>query len=162
MRNLFFLIVTAAVLSSASCPYGGDSPSLSRRAPGDDGFLDQFVVDDSDSYTTTDFGTPVDDTHSLKAGARGPTLLEDFVLRTKITRFDHERIPERAVHARGAAAHGYFESYGDWSNLTAASFLSQAGKQPEFPPFCHRAGPGKADTVGDTTPVRKLLPNTDG
>ena len=63
---------------------------------GDDGFLDQFTVNDTDSFTTTDFGTPVDDRHSLKAGERGPTLLEDFVLRTKITRFDHERIPERA------------------------------------------------------------------
>ncbi|ESK89095.1 mycelial catalase cat1 [Moniliophthora roreri MCA 2997] len=152
MRNIFSLIVTAAVLSSAQCPYGSGSPSsLSRRATGDDGFLDQFVVDDSDSYTTTDTGTPVDDTHSLKAGARGPTLLEDFVLRTKITRFDHERIPERAVHARGAAAHGYFESYGDWSNLTAASFLSQAGKQtPIFLRFSTVTGSrGSSDTARD-------------
>uniref|UniRef100_A0A0W0FC69 Catalase n=1 Tax=Moniliophthora roreri TaxID=221103 RepID=A0A0W0FC69_MONRR len=151
MRSYFFLIVTAAILSSAQCPYGGDSPSLSRRASGDDGFLEQFVVDDSNSFTTTDFGTRVDDTHSLKAGDRGPTLIEDFVLRTKITRLDHERIPERAVHARGAAAHGYFESYRDWSNLTAASFLSQAGNTtPIFLRFSTVAGSrGSADTARD-------------
>ncbi|KAK7041614.1 hypothetical protein VNI00_009204 [Paramarasmius palmivorus] len=154
MRAIFVVIVTAAVLSSATCPYSAtyEDEHLSRREnPGEDGFMDQFVVDDSSSYTTTDFGTPVDDTHSLKAGQRGPTLLEDFVLRTKITRFDHERIPERAVHARGAAAHGYFESYGDWSNLTAASFLASAGKQtPIFLRFSTVAGSrGSADTARD-------------
>ncbi|KAK7038825.1 hypothetical protein VNI00_010455 [Paramarasmius palmivorus] len=153
MRAFFTVIATAAILSSATCPYSArdTGESLSRRAPGDDGFLEQFVVDDTDSYTTTDFGTPVDDTVSLKAGDRGPTLLEDFVFRTKITRFDHERIPERAVHARGAAAHGYFESYGDWSNLTAASFLSSAGKQtPIFLRFSTVAGSrGSSDTVRD-------------
>ncbi len=50
-----------------------------------------------------------DDQNSLRAGSRGPTLLEDFILREKITHFDHERIPERIVHARGSAAHGYFQ-----------------------------------------------------
>ncbi|KAL0059144.1 hypothetical protein AAF712_014116 [Marasmius tenuissimus] len=121
------------------------------RPPGDDGFLDQFVVDDSNATTTTDFGTHVDDTRSLKAGDSGPTLLEDFVLRTKITRFDHERIPERVVHARGAAAHGYFESYKDWSDITAASFLNKAGKQtPVFTRFSPVTGSrGSADTVRD-------------
>ena len=91
-------------LVNAVCPYaaaaaGGDvhkRDSTKERLPGDDGFLDKFYVDDTDSYTTTDFGTPVSDRRSLKAGERGPTLLEDFVLRTKITRFDHERVPERA------------------------------------------------------------------
>jgi catalase len=94
-----FTFVNAAVLVSAMCPIMNGGQSLRKRAnglPGDDGFLDQFKVDDSDSFTTTDSGTRVDDTHSLKAGQRGSTLLEDFVLRTKITRFDHERIPERA------------------------------------------------------------------
>jgi catalase len=58
---------------------------------------------------TTNQGTPISDNqNSLKAGARGPSLLEDFVLREKITHFDHERIPERIVHARGSGAHGYF------------------------------------------------------
>src|SRR4249919_3367569 len=67
---------------------------------------------DSD-FLTTSQGTRLSHTDdSLKAGERGPTLMEDFHLREKITHFDHERIPERVVHARGAAAHGVFESYG--------------------------------------------------
>jgi catalase len=93
-------IVLNALLASAACPFmqaGGENPHEKRdKVTGDDGFLDQFVVNDANTYTTTDFGTPVDDRNSLKAGERGPTLLEDFVMRTKITRFDHERIPERA------------------------------------------------------------------
>jgi catalase len=64
-----------------------------------------------------------DNHNSLKAGVRGPTLLEDFILREKITHFDHERIPERVVHARGAAAHGYFEVYKPLSQFTRADFL---------------------------------------
>ncbi|EHC63715.1 Catalase [Salmonella enterica subsp. enterica serovar Johannesburg str. S5-703] len=64
-----------------------------------------------------------DDQNSLRAGSRGPTLLEDFILREKITHFDHERIPERIVHARGSAAHGYFQPYKDLSDITKAAFL---------------------------------------
>src|SRR6201996_7205560 len=65
---------------------------------------------ESAAHLTTNQGIPVsDDQNQLKAGARGPVLLEDFVLREKITHFDHERIPERIVHARGTGAHGYFE-----------------------------------------------------
>ena len=99
--SLFTSILLNALLASAACPYMEAAGSKERRGdhptlPGDDGFLDKFVVDDTNSYTTTDTGTPVDDRTSLKAGERGPTLLQDFVLRTKITRFDHERIPERA------------------------------------------------------------------
>jgi catalase len=95
-------IVINALLASAACPFmegaGGES-NLRRRedkVEGDDGFLDQFTVNDDNTYTTTDSGTPVNDRTSLKAGIRGGVLLEDFVMRTKITRFDHERIPERA------------------------------------------------------------------
>src|SRR6476646_4534135 len=64
-----------------------------------------------------------DDQNSLKAGPRGPTLMEDFHLREKITHFDHERIPERVVHARGSAAHGYFQVYKSLAALTGAKFL---------------------------------------
>src|SRR4029079_10741379 len=72
--------------------------------------LDRVRVDSSDRALTTNQGVPVaDNQSSLKAGLRGPTLLEDFILREKITHFDHERIPERIVHARGSAAHGIFE-----------------------------------------------------
>ena len=72
--------------------------------------LDRVRVDSSDQMLTTNQGVPVaDNQNSLKAGFRGPALLQDFILREKITHFDHERIPERIVHARGSAAHGYFE-----------------------------------------------------
>ena len=92
-----------------------------------------------------------DNHHSLKAGGRGPTLLEDFILREKITHFDHERIPERAVHARGAGAHGFFEVYEDMTELTKAGFLSNPGVQtPVFARFSTVAGSrGSADTARD-------------
>lgn len=81
---------------------------------------------------TTNQGVPVaDNQNSLKGGPRGPTLLEDFILREKITHFDHERIPERIVHARGSGAHGVFECYASFAHLTAASFLKNQGKKTE-------------------------------
>ncbi|MCW2525548.1 MAG: catalase [Pseudonocardiales bacterium] len=107
----------------------------------------------SGQYLTTAQGLRVPDTdHSLKAGDRGPTLLEDFHLREKITHFDHERIPERVVHARGAAAHGVFESYGTAKSVTKAGFLTEKGKQtPVFTRFSTVLGSrGSADTVRDT------------
>ena len=77
-----------------------------------DGSLDSKRVNSVGQVLTTNQGVPVGNNQdSLKAGLRGPTLLEDFILREKITHFDHERIPERIVHARGSAAHGYFEAY---------------------------------------------------
>ena len=78
---------------------------------------------------TTNQGIPVSDNqNSLRASPRGPTLLEDFVLREKITHFDHERIPERIVHARGSAAHGYFELTRSLSKYTTARILTEVGK----------------------------------
>jgi catalase len=80
----------------------------------------------------TNQGIPIpDNQNSLKAGSRGPTLLEDFVLREKITHFDHERIPERIVHARGSGAHGYFQCYESCANLTKAAFLQDPKKKTE-------------------------------
>ena len=74
---------------------------------------------------TTNQGVAIaDNQNSLKAGLRGPTLLEDFILREKITHFDHERIPERIVHARGSAAHGYFEAYESMSAFTRFSTVA--------------------------------------
>jgi len=88
--------------------------------------------DEAGSFLTTAQGLRLPDTdHSLKAGERGPTLLEDFHLREKITHFDHERIPERVVHARGAAAHGVFESYGTGRSVTTAGFLAGKGLRTE-------------------------------
>ncbi|MFP8778515.1 catalase [Hydrogenophaga sp. RWCD_12] len=101
---------------------------------------------------TTNQGLLLSDNHnSLKAGARGPTLLEDFILREKITHFDHERIPERAVHARGAGAHGFFEVYQSESAITRAGFLCDPTVQtPVFARFSTVAGSrGSADTVRD-------------
>jgi catalase len=101
---------------------------------------------------TTNFGTPVSDDHnSLKAGPRGPVLLEDFVLREKIFHFDHERIPERVVHARGLAAHGYFELTDSLADYTTARILSETGvRTPVFTRFSTVAGnKGSADLARD-------------
>jgi catalase len=113
--------------------------------------LDGFTTDQA-PHLTTNQGLQIPDNHnSLKAGLRGPTLLEDFILREKITHFDHERIPERAVHARGAAAHGYFQVYKSMSQFTAADFLQDPdAKTPVFVRFSTVAGSrGSADTVRD-------------
>ena len=81
---------------------------------------------------TTNHGMPISDNqNSLRIGARGPTLLEDFILREKIFHFDHERIPERIVHARGSVAHGYFECTDPISDLTCASLFAEKGKRTE-------------------------------
>ncbi|MHC8561624.1 catalase [Streptomyces albidoflavus] len=101
---------------------------------------------------TTDQGVIVEHTDdSLRAGERGPTLLEDFHFREKITRFDHERIPERVVHARGAGAYGYFEPYASCAEFTRAAFLQDpAVRTPVFVRFSTVQGPrGSADTVRD-------------
>jgi len=116
------------------------------------GPLDRVRVDSANQTLTTNQGVPVaDNQNSLKAGLRGPALLEDFVLREKITHFDHERIPERIVHARGSAAHGYFENYAPLAQLTRASLFAEAGKRtPVFVRFSTVAGErGSADTVRD-------------
>ncbi|WP_370324611.1 catalase [Euzebya sp.] len=104
------------------------------------------------AHLTTSTGVRLRDTdHSLKAGPRGPTLLQDHHLREKITHFDHERIPERVVHARGAGAHGRFESYGTASTVTRAGFLAEGVTTPVFVRFSTVLGSrGSADTVRDT------------
>jgi catalase len=100
---------------------------------------------------TTAQGLRVDDAdNSLKAGDRGPTLLEDFHLREKITHFDHERIPERVVHARGAGAHGTFEAIDGLDDLCEAAFLRKGTQTPVFVRFSTVAGSrGSADTARD-------------
>ncbi|MFK8906160.1 catalase [Streptomyces sp. YS-3] len=101
---------------------------------------------------TTDQGVVVDHTDdSLRVGERGPTLLEDFHFREKLTHFDHERIPERVVHARGAGAYGYFQPYESCADFTQAAFLQDPDvKTPVFVRFSTVQGPrGSADTVRD-------------
>src|SRR5580658_5300034 len=103
-------------------------------------------------FMTTDHGLKInDDQNSLKAGDRGPTLLEDFILREKITHFDHERIPERVVHARGSAAHGSFKLYKPIPHLSKAGFLNDAGAEtPVFVRFSTVAGSrGSSDLARD-------------
>lgn len=109
-------------------------------------------ADGDDHRLTTNQGAVIaDNQNSLKSGARGPTLLEDFILREKITHFDHERIPERIVHARGSAAHGYFQPYKDLGRLTRAAFLRNPKEKTKvFVRFSTVAGgAGSADTVRD-------------
>jgi catalase len=116
------------------------------------GSLDRVRADGSGQRLTTNQGVPVaDNQNSLKAGLRGPALLKDFILREKITHFDHERIPERIVHARGSAAHGFFESYKKHSKLTRAAPFQEAGKiTPVFVRFSTVAGErGSKDTARD-------------
>jgi catalase len=116
------------------------------------GPLDRVRVDDTGRRLTTNQGVKVSDNQdSLKIGLRGPTAMEDFIFREKITHFDHERIPERVVHARGAGAHGYFESYHDLSPITRAALFSKAGKRTAtFVRFSTVVGSrGSADTARD-------------
>ncbi|PUE07067.1 catalase HPII [Limnohabitans sp. T6-5] len=114
--------------------------------------LDRVRVDSDGQMLTTNQGVPVSDNqNSLKAGLRGPVLLEDFILREKITHFDHERIPERIVHARGSGAHGYFECYEPLTHLTRAAPFQAANKStPVFVRFSTVAGErGSKDTARD-------------
>ncbi len=114
---------------------------------------------------TTDQGVPVtDDQNSLRAGARGPTLMDDFIMREKITHFDHERIPERVVHARGSGAHGYFQVYEPLTELTSAAFLQDPAVQtPVFVRFSTVVGfRGSADTVRDVRGFATKFYTTEG
>jgi catalase len=112
----------------------------------------QSTTDAADQALTTNQGLRINDNqNSLKAGERGPTLLEDFIMREKITHFDHERIPERIVHARGVAAHGYFELNDSLKEFTRAKFLTEVGKKtPVFVRFSTVAGSrGSTDLARD-------------
>jgi catalase len=114
--------------------------------------LSKNVEDSGGEFLTTNQGVRVNDNqNSLKAGDRGPSLLEDFILREKITHFDHERIPERVVHARGSAAHGYFQVYESMAQYTKAHFLQDPSvKTPVFVRFSTVAGSrGSTDLARD-------------
>jgi catalase len=126
-----------------------------RAKPGENavgGELGRVRADGGGQAMTTNQGVPIaDNQSSLKAGLRGPALLKDFILREKITHFDHERIPERIVHARGSAAHGFFECYEPLTDITCASLFAEAGKKtPVFVRFSTVAGErGSKDTARD-------------
>ncbi|MFI8193777.1 catalase [Streptomyces sp. NPDC085946] len=127
---------------------GPETVSPTGQATG----TDQARTAQAGAYLTTAQGARLYDTdHSLKAGPRGPVLLQDHHLREKIMHFDHERIPERVVHARGAAAHGVFRSYGTAATVTKAAFLAKDVETPVFVRFSTVLGSrGSSDTVRDT------------
>jgi catalase len=134
----------------ASDKVGAGEPPDGENAT--NGPLDRVRADSTGHALTTNQGVQVaQNQDSLKAGIRGPSLLEDFILREKITHFDHERIPERVVHARGSAAHGFFECTNPIPEYTRAAFLSEAGKRtPVFVRFSTVAGErGSTDTARD-------------
>jgi catalase len=129
-----------------------DTPSPSPQQTDKTRALDAHREEGSGEYLTTNHGARINHTDdSLKAGPRGPTLMEDFHLREKMTHFDHERIPERVVHARGSAAHGYFQVYESMSEFTRAKFLADPSlRTPVFVRFSTVVGfRGSADTVRD-------------
>jgi catalase len=143
---------TGSTLSEAapSAKVGAGKPNLGMN-PGNLP-LDRVRVDSTGRPLTTNLGVPIaDNQSSLKAGLRGPALLEDFILREKITHFDHERIPERIVHARGSAAHGFFECQKSMADVTRASLFAEAGKRtPVFVRFSTVIGErGSPDTPRD-------------
>ncbi|RYY53684.1 MAG: catalase, partial [Chitinophagaceae bacterium] len=113
--------------------------------------LAAHTEDPTGQFMTTNHGVRInDDVNSLKAGERGPSLLEDFIFREKMTHFDHERIPERVVHARGAGAHGVFKSYNNVPDYTKAAFLNTENETPVFVRFSTVAGSrGSTDLARD-------------
>ncbi|WP_230819024.1 catalase [Rheinheimera aquimaris] len=146
---------SAALTASSNTEHDGTAKTGDAATPGSNptvASLERMRVDAHGQPLTTNQGVAVaDNQSSLKAGLRGPTLLEDFILREKITHFDHERIPERIVHARGSAAHGYFEAYAAQTQYTRAAPFSEKGKiTPVFVRFSTVAGErGSKDTARD-------------
>ena len=140
--------------SSAQSAASGGNPAQLGDASivrGEGGETHQIAGGDVPVLTTQQ-GVPVaDDQNSLRIGRRGPTALEDFHFREKIFHFDHERIPERVVHARGFGAHGYFENYESLADITRADLFQRAGeKTPAFVRFSTVAGSkGSADLARD-------------
>ncbi|MDO8862079.1 catalase [Haliea sp. E1-2-M8] len=144
------------VLTASTTTEIGGTGKTGGAAPGGENAtitsLERVRVDASDRPLTTNQGVPISDNqNTLSVGLRGPSLLEDFVLREKLTHFDHERIPERVVHARGSGAHGYFEAYDALTEYTKAAPFGEKGKiTPVFARFSTVAGErGSKDTARD-------------
>ena len=123
-------------------PAPAQKPSQTNQSETKAADLAPFVEEGAGQVLTTNQGTRVnDDQNTLKAGDRGPSLIEDFHFREKITHFDHERIPERVVHARGSGAHGFFEVYESMARYTKAGFLQDPNvRTPVFVRFSTVAG----------------------
>jgi catalase len=151
----------ATAASSASAPLA--APHLAPVDKRQD-LARETSLDAGEALTTNQGVKIADNQNSLKAGLRGPVLLEDHILREKLTAFDHERIPERVVHARGAAAHGFFQVYEPQSRLTKAQFLNDPKvKTPVFVRFSTVAGSrGSADTARDVRGFAVKFYTTEG
>lgn len=118
---------------------------------GKGGELHQTAGDGRPVLTTAQGAPVADDQNTLRVGARGPALIEDFHFREKIFHFDHERIPERVVHARGYGAHGYFETYDSLAAYTRADVFQRAGERtPAFVRFSTVAGSKGRSTLPAT------------
>jgi catalase len=141
----------ATTTKSRRVPRGTATVHDQKLDRGEGGELHQIASGKEAVLTTAQGGPISDDQNSLKVGPRGPTLLEDFHFREKIFHFDHERIPERVVHARGYAAHGFFENYKSLSKYTRADMFQRAGeKTPAFVRFSTVAGSkGSVDLARD-------------
>ena len=143
-RNLDSNRTAKAARSDAEGRPASTKPTKQKGADtqaGNAGELHQ-IASGAHPLLTTNQGTPIaDNQNSLRANPRGPTLLEDFILREKITHFDHERIPERVVHARGTGAHGFFELTSSLGKYTTAKVLTEIGeRKPIFALFSTVAG----------------------
>jgi catalase len=137
-------------MNSAENDFPGKPTSLNQDSKQKQ--LDPLRVNPQGEFLTTDSGVRVNHTDdSLKAGSRGPTLMEDFHFRERMTHLDHQNMPERVVHARGSGAHGYFQVYESMASVTKAKFLSDPNvKTPLFVRFSTVVGSrGSADTVRD-------------
>ena len=144
-------LVTASTLSEVETSAKVGTQAKEGFNPGNTS-LDRVRADSGGQHLTTNQGVAVaDNQNSLKMGVRGPVLLEDFILREKMTHFDHERIPERIIHARGSGAHGFFECYAPFAQYTKAAPFQEAGKiTPIFVRFSTVAGErGSKDTARD-------------
>lgn len=137
--------------SKSTAPYKDATIHDQKLSRGHGGDLHQTAADGAPLLTTAQGGPVADDQNTLKAGTRGPSLIEDFHFREKIFHFDHERIPERVVHARGYGAHGYFETYESLERYTRADVFQRPGeKTPAFVRFSTVAGSeGSADLARD-------------
>jgi len=154
----------ASTLSEANPSDKTGAPATAGENP-DNAPLERHRVDSTGRPLTTNQGTPITDNQSsAKLGVRGPTLLEDFILREKIMHFDHERIPERVVHARGSGAHGYFECTFDVTRYTKAAPFAEVGKRtPVFVRFSTVAGErGSTDTARDVRGFAVKFYTNDG
>jgi catalase len=141
-----------------------DKPPAPRQDTGKNVDLSVDTQAPGADLTTNQGVTVSDDQNSLKSHVRGPTLLEDILMREKITHFDHERIPERVVHARGTAAHGFFQAYESQAAITMAAPLQDPKVQtPVFVRFSTVAGSrGSTDTPRDVRGFAVKFYTTDG